>query len=253
MNAEPAGKMVHEVYLHESPIGNKERAVVLLTDIFGLPLVNSKLIADEISNKLECDVWVPDLFNGKPVFGVDELTPLVPTKAGTKMSFWTILCLIFTIVPRLYRMFAIRPSVTDPKLDKFMTKIRNDYGYKKIGAVGYCFGGSAGVRIGSRDKIDSLVVCHPGRCSINEIKAIKVPTAWICAEEDIMFSPSLRNQAEAIFAARKGKDNFIEYEFEDYEGTIHGFAARPNLRDAELAEAYNGAIAQTIAWFEKTL
>lgn len=41
-----------------------KRAVILLTDAFGLPLKNCKIIADEIATRLECDVWVPDYFNG---------------------------------------------------------------------------------------------------------------------------------------------------------------------------------------------
>ena len=37
-------------------------AIVLLTDIFGLKLVNSKIMADRFSQELGCDVWVPNLF-----------------------------------------------------------------------------------------------------------------------------------------------------------------------------------------------
>ena len=40
------------------------KAVVLLTDGFGLPLKNSKIIADKIAAALGCDVWVPDYFAG---------------------------------------------------------------------------------------------------------------------------------------------------------------------------------------------
>ena len=62
MSGEPEGSMVDGAYLHEG--SNKTRAVFLLTDIFGLPLVNCKLMADQMSKKLDCDVWVPDMFNG---------------------------------------------------------------------------------------------------------------------------------------------------------------------------------------------
>jgi hypothetical protein len=40
------------------------RAVVYITDAFGLPLKNCKIIADNISKRLGCDVWIPDIFNG---------------------------------------------------------------------------------------------------------------------------------------------------------------------------------------------
>ena len=36
--------------------------------------------------------------------------------------------------------------------------------------------------------------------------------------EDFSFGPKLRNEAEAVFAARKDKPEFIEYEFKDWKG-----------------------------------
>lgn len=33
------------------------------------------------------------------------------------------------------------------------------------------------------------------------------------------FTPSMRQEAEAIFAARKDKPKFIDYEFKDYGGS----------------------------------
>ena len=47
-----------------APSDGPKRAVVVLTDIFGMPLVNCKLIADHIAEQLGCDVWVPDQFEG---------------------------------------------------------------------------------------------------------------------------------------------------------------------------------------------
>ena len=62
MDGEPEGQMVDGAYLHEG--SNKSRAIIFLTDIFGLPLVNCKIMADKMSKELDCDVWVPDMFNG---------------------------------------------------------------------------------------------------------------------------------------------------------------------------------------------
>jgi carboxymethylenebutenolidase len=92
------------------------------------------------------------------------------------------------------------------------------------------------VRLGGTDFVNSVVICHPGSFSINEVKAIKVPTAWVCAEgiynkrlglseilkllsEDMFFSESLRLASEAVFAERKDKENYIDYELKVYEGT----------------------------------
>lgn len=52
-------------YLAPAPEGSEsKRAVLVLTDVFGLALNNPKLIADHLSEKMQCDVWVPDMFNG---------------------------------------------------------------------------------------------------------------------------------------------------------------------------------------------
>lgn len=88
------------------------------------------------------------------------------------------------------------------------------------------------------------------------------------------FTPDIRSEAEAVFAARKDKPEYVDYEFVDYKGsssnsrtftfgcidtnsltigTVHGFAARPNLSMPDVKEAYEGALEQTAAWFKKTL
>ena len=59
---EPKGSMQDGAYFAAG--ADTTRAVVLLTDIFGLPLKNSKILADQFAEQVGCDVWVPDLFNG---------------------------------------------------------------------------------------------------------------------------------------------------------------------------------------------
>lgn len=39
-------------------------ALIFLTDIFGLELKNNKILADSFADRLKCDVFVPDIFNG---------------------------------------------------------------------------------------------------------------------------------------------------------------------------------------------
>ncbi|THH31165.1 hypothetical protein EUX98_g3022 [Antrodiella citrinella] len=248
---EPEGTMVDGAYLHEG--SNKSRAVVLLTDIFGLPLVNCKIMADRFSKELDCDVWVPDLFDGRPPMNADDMEPLMPDRAGQKIPFMNILRLIWLIVPRVHLLYASRASVVDARISTFVAKIKESRTYQKIGAVGYCFGGAAAIRIGSMDLVDSIVIAHPGSTSIAEIKAIKIPAAWECAEDDMSFKKSIRDQAEAVFDARKDKPDFVDYEFKDYPGTAHGFAARPNFALPEIVKGYNGAFAHCVEWFEKTL
>jgi carboxymethylenebutenolidase len=67
LSGTPSGEMVGDAYFarsSEAAAEHKKTAVVLLTDIFGLPLQNSKIMADTLAQRLGVDVWVPDLFAG---------------------------------------------------------------------------------------------------------------------------------------------------------------------------------------------
>lgn len=41
------------------------KAILILPDIFGLGIVNPKLTADMLNEKVGCDVYVPDTFEGE--------------------------------------------------------------------------------------------------------------------------------------------------------------------------------------------
>ena len=66
---EPKGELRGDAYFAAGPAElkerNKSKAIILLTDIFGLPLKNCKIIADQLAEKAGCDVWVPDQFAGE--------------------------------------------------------------------------------------------------------------------------------------------------------------------------------------------
>lgn len=68
---EPTGIISEEfqgAYLAAAPNRDTEflsrRAIVYLTDGFGMPLKNCKIMADKLAERLQCDVWIPDYFKG---------------------------------------------------------------------------------------------------------------------------------------------------------------------------------------------
>ena len=91
-------------------------------------------MADNLATKLECDVWVPDYFNGvcwhfhsdtyskEPPFLTGR--PLIPLdtmvieRAGEKWSIWQwIKFVAVTGIPNLPAFISNRPSVVDKRLD----------------------------------------------------------------------------------------------------------------------------------------
>ncbi|KIM36570.1 hypothetical protein M413DRAFT_449107 [Hebeloma cylindrosporum] len=197
--------------------GPSKRAVLYLTDAFGLDLKNSKIMADEFAKRLECDVWIPDYFAGKPLLPVDCM--VLPDRAGVKYSPWTWIKFFFAIVlPSIPSIIRNRPANTDPRVISLIGLLKEKKQYEKIGAVGYCFGGATSVRLGSTDLVDSIIIAHPGTFTLDQAKAIKVPVSWVCAEDDMFFPDSLRDKCEAAFAARDVRDDFVDHEFIVYKG-----------------------------------
>lgn len=123
-------------YLAAAPEGSdSKRAVVLLTDAFGLALDNPKIMADYFSEQLQCDVWVPDIFKGKspcPLLTLlftqsDELRrpgkPLIrenklkmPERAGEKIGALGWAKFYLTVLGNLPVIISNRPSVADKRI-----------------------------------------------------------------------------------------------------------------------------------------
>lgn len=103
------------------PKNNKssKKAIIFMSDAFGQGLVNNKLLADDFARNGYLTVF-PDIFAGDPL-RVEDF------EAG-KVDF----------VPWLARH---GEKAVEAILDSTIKHVRDDLGVKKIGAVGYCFGG----------------------------------------------------------------------------------------------------------------
>ncbi|KAF8073387.1 dienelactone hydrolase endo-1,3,1,4-beta-D-glucanase [Lyophyllum atratum] len=253
---EPAGYIsTHGAYFSPSPNINakdehSERAILLLTDDL---LENSRILADNLALRLDCDVWVPDYYQGHSSGPPLNIYPhrYLRNSAGANMSKCAWIKSKLRMTPRMPVFIKNRPTVIDARLFKFIKALQEEKDYSKIGAIGYCSGSSTAIRLASTEWIQSVVICHPSKFKLPEVMSIKVPSAWVCAE-DKFFSKSLRLKAEAVFRRRKLTEK-IDYEFQDYRGTTHGFLCRPDLRVSETREAYEKAFDQIVRWFFKTL
>ncbi|THV01192.1 cytochrome P450 [Dendrothele bispora CBS 962.96] len=246
LKGEPNGRIDPSTgaYIASGPEGNTSRAIILLTDIYGLGLRNPELLADNFAKRLGCDVYVPDIFAGKPPVVPGDLKG--PRRVGERVSM---LNMLWSALPHLPAIFRNRSSVVDPRVKKFIENLQSGKKYTKLGAIGYCFGGSMCIRFASSGLLDTIVVCHPGNPSQKELDAISIPSCWMCAEDDLTFGRENRARAEKSLVSRRGKDNFTEYQFRDYKGTVHGFASRPNLDIPEVKEAFEQAFEHAVEWF----
>lgn len=144
---EPTGTIsidFQNAYFAAGPrVGTSTRTVILLTDVFGLALKNCKIMADELAKRLECDVWIPDYFNGKtlsawlcpeyewrwlvfwpgrPLIPLDAMT--LPDKPGVRLTFWDWIKCIWTVIPNIPAIISCRPSVVDKRLESVRDHVR---------------------------------------------------------------------------------------------------------------------------------
>jgi len=220
------------------------KVVVLLTDIFGLGLVNNKLVADLIANEGGYTVYVPDLFDGYPV--PFEGIPVKDTPAPT--SFFQKIKLLATFGPLLPFMIRNRQSVVEPRVRGVLQELRNTEGVEKIGITGYCFGGKYSILFGPTELVDVVVAVHPSMTTPADIGNVGKPFLFLGAEEDMFFDENSVKEAQKLL-----EEKDMPCYFKVYPGTVHGFGARPNFGIPEVKIAFEDAHKETVAHFNKYL
>ncbi len=159
------------------------------------------------------------------------------------------------------------PNRVDPVVDAVIKEMRGNMGVKRIGGVGYCFGGKYVVRDLQEGKLDAGFVAHPSFVEADELKAIKGPLSiaaagkhaqapsqvevcWVrIVETDQIFPASKRHESEEILA-KTG----LPYQINLYSGVEHGFAVRvPDLNIKEKRFAKEQAFIQAVQWFDTHL
>ncbi|KAJ5769842.1 uncharacterized protein N7511_001893 [Penicillium nucicola] len=209
------------------PKDNKtpEKAIVFLTDIFGI-FSNSQLLADEFANNGFLTV-IPDLFNG------DQISVADMDSGKVDFPSW---------LPKH------QPEVVGPIVEKTLKYVRETLGVKKIAAVGYCFGGKYVARYLKPNQIDVGFSAHPSFVTREELGAIQGPFSIAAAEVDSIFTTELRHESEGILikAAQPWQINL-------FSGVSHGFAVRADLSDPKQKWAKEQAFGQSVAWFNQYL
>jgi len=105
-------------------------------------------------------VVAPDLFHGDPV-------PEDAMKKGFSFPPW---------------IAKHGTDVIDPVIANTIKALREEYGVKKIGAVGYCFGGRYVLRFLAKGKgLDAGFAAHPSMVSTEEIEGAAEPLSFALA------------------------------------------------------------------------
>nr|KMM71168.1 dienelactone hydrolase family protein [Coccidioides posadasii RMSCC 3488] len=191
---------------------NPDHAILYLSDIMGI-YSNSQLLADSLASQGYL-VMMPDFFRGEPWTLNSDMS---------KLMGWDI----------------------DPIVEAAVKYLREEKGYKKIAAVGYCFGAKYVCRFMKQGKIDVGFIAHPSFVTDEELAGITGPLSIAAAETDRVFPTELRHKSEEIL-----KKTGLPYQINLFSGVEHGFAARADLSQRQAVFARDQAFNQAVTWFK---
>ncbi|KIY48396.1 alpha/beta-hydrolase [Fistulina hepatica ATCC 64428] len=234
----PQGKIeaINDVECYiATPEGEYAKDVVLLflTDVFGIPLNNNKLLADDFARN-GIKTIIPDYLNGDPV-PADAMSP------GSTFSLdpWKA---IHT------------PVATRPLLDRVVQGLR-DQGVTKFAATGYCFGGRYTFDLAFDGVIKVAVVAHPSLLQVpSDLEkyrdTAKAPLLINSCENDGAFPKEAQAKADEIL----GNGKFAPgYKREYFAGCTHGFAVRGDLSNPLVKAGKEKAFKSTVEWLKNHL
>ncbi|KAJ4304488.1 hypothetical protein N0V90_000014 [Kalmusia sp. IMI 367209] len=213
---------------HSYPPGRAsyDKAVLFVTDIFGVPLPENQLLADSIAAN-DFLVIMPDLFNGDAV-SVDE------QEAGLNLTEW---------------LTRHRPQEIDQILNSTITYMHNELKAKKIGGVGYCFGGKYIPHfLTELGGVDAGFIAHPSALTQMEIEAVTKPLSIAAGTLDEAFNLTAKSLAERTLLS-----NNVTFQSNLYSWAPHGFAVRANQSVPQQAYAKQASFLQAISWLDEWL
>ncbi|KAL1682888.1 Alpha/Beta hydrolase protein [Schizophyllum commune] len=210
----------------------KDKVLLLLTDIYGLPLVNNQLLADDYAANGFKTV-IPDYLNGDAA----------PPDALTPTSNWNI-----------QEWFPNHGAdKTRPTLDKVIAGLK-EQGVTTFGAVGYCFGARYVFDLAFDGVIKSAAVAHPSLlqvpADIERYAKTNVPLLIESCEVDSMFPPELQAKTDEILGDGKFAPG---YKRDYWAGCHHGFAVRGDQSNPAIKAGKEGAFKNMVEWTAKHL
>ncbi|KAI2602469.1 dienelactone hydrolase family protein [Hypoxylon sp. NC1633] len=211
---------------------NPDVAILIIHDIFGWTFPNLRLLADHFAQEANATVYLPDYFGG-------EIVDPAPILAGDWAKFD-----IGAFLGRNGR------HVREPELFTTAKVLRQQY--KKVGAIGYCYGGWAALRLGAKEHSPPLVDCistgHPSLLTNKDIDEIAVPVQFLAPEHDPIFTAELKTYTFATVPTLG-----VDFDYRYFPGQEHGALIRGDEKKEGERIAMARAKDAAVGWFNHFL
>lgn len=233
-DGEPTG---HESTLANLPTyitgDNPHAAVLYIHDALGWKFSNARLLADHLAREANVTVYIPDFFGGEEL---DKETVL----AG---HFHKIDLVAFR--SRNDR------HIREPEIFACAKALREEKGFKKIGAVGYCYGGWAVLRLAAGPPlVDAIVCAHPSWVTKEDFENVTVPVQFLSPEVDGQFPDELKLYAfQKVVLGTKS----VPLEWVHFPGVAHGCLTKGDESIEGEREAMAKGKDAAVRWFKEWL
>jgi len=238
-----------KTYVAAPKDGSKAKSIVFLVDIFGWEFKNVRLLADNYA-KAGFYCYIPDVHQGDalPISFLQSVEPPLKTreqltlvdKAKNTATVGT------TLGPWLVKH---REAVTKPLVDSFIKTVRADPGTKKVGAIGFCWGGRYAI-LAAHGEVDAAYACHPSLVAIpGDFEGVTKPLSLAVGDQDSLLDQASVGKIQDILA----KKTDVPHELRIYEDQVHGFALRSDWSSEKDRKAMDDTEKQGVEWFKTHL
>jgi len=203
-DGKPTGSETTLAGLKAYSVGDSQDvAILIVADIYGWTLNNTRLLADHFAKEVGATVFVPDFYDGEVVHPDTLHDP--EKQKQFDMQAW---------IGRQNR------ELRWPQVHAAAKALKDKY--KKTGAVGYCWGGWAVLQLSSDPSlVDAVSTAHPALFNEEDINKVKTPVQLIAPENDFTFTPELKK-----YCQEQLPKNDVQWEYVYFAGYQHGFASR---------------------------
>lgn len=226
----------------ENETSSGSAAIVIISDIFGYRLPNTRLVADEYA-KNGFVTYIPDLLdnNAMDIKHLKTLAPWPEQKADQTMlgKVGATASVGLDMAPWLYRH---RSAVVLPKLQLFLKGVKASH--SKLYTLGYCWGSqyafmSADPNSELSEGVDAAAACHPSMVNADVVAKATKPITVAAGEIDELFD---WKKMEAVIKKNGG-------EVVVYPKMVHGFSIRGDLKRPDVHQAKEDALMQVVNFF----
>lgn len=210
---------------------NDKGGVVIATDIFGLGIVNAKIVADKIALQSGLSVYVPDIFPGGPIDPKDFILPKKASDGPPDEKQ------VGTNFDNFGKWLGKQNSPPDtfPRFKAVADEVSKS---GKVGAIGYCYGGKLISMAAQDGTISAGIIYHPAMLEADEASKVKVPILLNQAELDPLFT----GEVEEAWLSTLRKNNLLDKRSKKYPNTVHGFGSRPDLNDPKVKAGHENSV-----------